>query len=131
MLARFLHARTRTTVAWVSRAVPLSIRAIEFMGGIGIAFWAVTIVRTFIEGAGNAFAVLLVGLVLGGAHAVVALGAHRRSVIYLYAIGFIFVGDLLLAIFVDPQAFALVAFTVVLGVLAARPSARRWQRGSY
>jgi hypothetical protein len=101
------------------------------MGGIGIAFWAVTIVRTFIEGAGNAFAVLLVGLVLGGAHAVVALGAHRSSVVYLYAIGFIFVGDLLLAIFVDPQAFALVAFTVVLGVLATRPSSRRWLRGSY
>jgi len=101
------------------------------MGGIGIAFWAVTIVRTFIEGAGNAFAVLLVGLVLGGAHAVVALGAHRRSVVYLYAIGYIFVGDLLLAIFVDPQAFALVAFTVVLGVLATGPSARRWLRGSY
>jgi hypothetical protein len=100
------------------------------MGAIGIAFWAVTIVRAFIEGAGNAFVVLLVGLVLAAAHAVVAIGANRRSITYLYAIGFIFVGDLLLAIFVDSRAFALVAFTVVLGVLAATPPARRWQRGS-
>lgn len=98
------------------------------MGLIGIAFWIVTITRTALEGTGNVLGVLLVGLVLGGAHAVVTWGARRRSKMYLYAIGFIFVGDVLLALFVDAQAVALVAFTVVLGVLAGLPSSRDWLR---
>ena len=130
MLPRWVCGGDVVSVALVRTNRPVPIRAIEIMGAIGIAFWAVTIVRAFIEGSGNAFVVLLVGLVLAAAHAVVAIGANRRSITYLYAIGFIFVGDLLLAIFVDSRAFALVAFTVVLGVLAATPSARRWQRGS-
>jgi hypothetical protein len=67
-------------------------------------------------------------VILGGAHLVVALAAHRRSIAYVYAIAFIFIGDLALAIWVDPQAFVLVAFTVVLGILAATPSARAWLR---
>ena len=110
--------------------VPVPIRVIEIMGGIGIVFWTVTIVQTFIEGGGNVLGVILVGVTLGAAHAVVALGAHRRSAVYLYAIGFIFIGDLALALFVDPRAFALVAFTVVLGVLAFLPSSRAWVRGA-
>jgi len=126
--ARSPHARTRTSVACVSRGAPLSIRAIEVMGGIGIAFWVVTIVRSLIGDAAGSLAVLIVGLILGGAHLVVALAAERRSVAYVYAIGFIFIGDLALAIWVDPQAFVLVAFTVVLGILAATPSARAWLR---
>lgn len=108
--------------------MPASIRAIEVMGGIGVAFWIVTVLRSFIDGAGNAVGVLALGLVLGGAHVVVALGARQRSIAYVYAIGFIFVGDLLLAIFVDTRAFALVAFTVVLGALAATSPARQWLR---
>jgi hypothetical protein len=108
----------------------MPVRAIEAMGVIGIAFWVVTIGRSFVDGATNAVVVLLVGLALGGAHAVVSIGAHRRSVSFIYAIGFIFVGDLLLALFVDPQAFALVAFTIVLGVLAAMPSSRGWVRSA-
>ena len=108
--------------------VPVTIRAIEVMGFVGIAFWIVTIVRSILEDPGNFLGVLLVGLVLGGAHAVVAWGARNRSRIYLYAIGFIFVGDFLLAVFVDAQAFALVAFTIVLGVLAGLPSSRDWLR---
>lgn len=128
MLARWERADVIVTVPWVNPRVPLPIRAIEIMGGIGVAFWLVTITRSFLEGAGNAFAVLAVGLVLGSAHVVVSLGARRRSIAYVYAIGFIFVGDLLLAIFVDTQAFALVAFTIVLGALAATSSARQWLR---
>ena len=110
--------------------VPVPIRVIEVMGGIGIAFWAVTIVRSLIDDAAGSLGVLIVGLILGGAHLVVALAARRRSVAYIYAIAFIFVGDLALAICVDPQAFALVAFTVVLGILAATPSARAWMRAT-
>jgi len=94
------------------------------MGGIGVAFWAVTIIQSLIADAASSLGVILVGVILGGAHVVVAVAAHRRSSIYLYAIGSIFFGDLALAIWVDPQAFALVAFTVVLGILAATPSAR-------
>lgn len=108
--------------------VPLPIRAIEVMGGIGIAFWVVTIIRSLIDDVAGSLGVLIVGVILGGAHLVVALAAHRRSIAYVYAIAFIFIGDLALAIWVDPQAFALVAFTVVLGVLAATPSARAWTR---
>lgn len=119
-----------TSVTPVTTKAPVTIRFIEVMGGIGIAFWLVTIVRTFIDGANNAVAVLLVGLVLGGAHAVVTWGARTRSRAYLYAIGIIFVGDLLLALFVDARAFALVAFTIALGVLAALPSSRDWLRQS-
>ena len=128
MRARSPHARTRTSVACVSRGTPLPIRAIEVMGGIGVAFWAVTIIQSLIADAASSLGVILVGVILGGAHVVVAVAAHRRSSIYLYAIGSIFFGDLALAIWVDPQAFALVAFTVVLGILAAAPSARAWLR---
>lgn len=107
----------------------MPIRVIEVMGGIGIVFWIVTITQTFIEGGGNVLGVLLVGVTLGAAHAVVAWGAERGSKVLGYAIVFIFVGDLALALFVDPRAFGLVAFTVVLGVLAALPSSRAWVRG--
>jgi len=112
----------------MANRVPLPVRAIEVMGGIGIAFWVVTIVRSLIDDAAGSLGVLIVGLILGGAHLVVALAAGRRSVAYIYAIAFIFIGDLALAIWVDPHAFALVAFTVVLGILAATPSARAWLR---
>jgi len=98
------------------------------MGGIGIAFWVVTILRSVIDDAAGSLDVLAVGVILGGAHLVVALAASRRSIAYVYAIAFIFIGDLALAIWVNPQAFALVAFTVVLGILAATPSARAWLR---
>ena len=98
------------------------------MGGIGVVFWVVTIARSLIADAASGLGVVVVGVVLGGAHVVVAVAAHRRSPIYLYAIGFIFFADLALAIWVDPQAFALVTFTVVLGILAATPSARAWLR---
>ncbi len=111
-------------------SVPTSIRAIEILGIVGIAFWIVTIIRSLLEGAGNTFTTLVIGLTLGGAHAVVALGARHQSVIYVYAIGFIFVGDLLLAIFVDVRALTLVAFTIVLVGLAASNSARTWMRGA-
>ena len=111
-------------------SMPTSIRAIEILGIGGVAFWIVTIIRGSLEGAGNHFTTLIVGLMLGGAHAVVALGARHQSVAYVYAIGFIFVGDLVLAIFVDVRALTLVAFTIVLAALAASNSARRWLRGT-
>jgi hypothetical protein len=111
-------------------SVPTSIRAIEILGIIGIAFWIVIIIRGLLEGAGHTFTTLVVGLMLGGAHAVVALGARRQSVAYVYAIGFIFVGDSILAIFVDVRALTLVAFTLVLAALAASNSARRWLRST-
>lgn len=111
-------------------SMPTSIRAIEILGIGGIAFWIVTIIRGLLEGASNTLTTLVVGLMLGGAHAVVALGARHQSVTYVYAIGFIFIGDLLLAIFVDVRALTLVAFTIVLAALAASNSARTWMRGA-
>ena len=111
-------------------SVPTSIWAIEILGIAGIAFWVVTIIRGLLESAGNTLTTLVIGLTLGGAHAVVALGARHQSVVYVYAICFIFVGDLLLAILVDVTALTLVAFTIVLAALAASNSARTWMRGT-
>ena len=119
-----------TSLQRMKTSVPTSIRAIEILGIVGIAFWIVIIIRGLLEGAGNTFTTLVVGLMLGGAHAVVALGARHQSVAYVYAIGFIFVGDSILAIFVDVRALTLVAFTIVLAALAASNSARRWLRST-
>lgn len=98
------------------------------MGVIGITFSVVTVIDGFSEGAGGTFAALVVGLVPGGAHAVVSLRAGRWSVAYVYASGLTFVGDLLLAVFVEARAVALVAFTSLLGALAASNPARCWMR---
>jgi len=123
-----LASRRVTGLQRMKTRAPTSIRFIEILGIVGIAFWIVTIIRGFLAGSGNGFATVIVGLALGGAHAVVSLGARHQSIAYVYAIGFIFIGDLFLAVFVDAKAFALVAFTILLGALAASKSARCWLR---
>jgi len=80
------------------------------------------------DDAASALAVVIVGLVLGGAHLAMSVGASRRSKVVYYAIAFILVGDSALAIWVDPQALALVLFTLVLAGLGAMGASRAWLR---
>lgn len=108
--------------------VPWPIRLIEVLGGVGIVFWLIMIVRALMDDAASALAVVIVGLVLGGAHLAMSVGASRRSKVVYYAIAFILVGDSALAIWVDPQALALVLFTLVLAGLGAMGASRAWLR---
>jgi hypothetical protein len=107
---------------------PWPIRLIEVLGIVGIIFWLFMIVRALMEDASSALGVVIVGLVLGSAHLMMSVGASRRSKVVYYAIAFILVGDSALAIWVDPQALALVLFTLVLAGLGATSAARSWLR---
>lgn len=107
-------------------ARPVPVRIIEILGYIGVLFWAVTIVRALVDDASSAWPVLLVGIVLGGAHVVIAVGAARRRRIVYAAMWFVLVGDSLLTVFVDVRAIALVLFTVVLLLLTRPAAARAW-----
>ncbi len=108
--------------------IPWPIRLIQVLGGVGIVFWIIMIVRALMDDASSAVGVVIVGLVLGSAHLVMSVGASRRSRVVYYAIAFILVGDSALAIWVDPQAFALVLFTLVLAGLGSMGASRSWLR---
>ena len=114
----------------MSNKVPTPIRLIQLGGALGIAFWIVTIGRAVSEGTGDVLGVVLIGVTLGAAHIVIAWGAERRSKAVVYAIAFVFFGDLAVALFVDPLAFVLVGITVVLAVLASLPTSRSWLYGA-
>lgn len=103
---------------------PGSILVIEVIGLLGIAFWAVMAIRAFVADSSSTWLVLLLALVLGSAHVVIALGAHRRSRVAIAAMWFVLVADSLLTIFVDLKALVLVLATIVLLVLAR--AARGW-----
>ena len=84
------------------------------------------IIRALLGDVPNPLGVIIVGLVLASAHCVMSVAAARRSRAVYYAIVFILVGDSTLAIWVDPQALALVLFTLVLAGLGAMQVSRRW-----
>jgi hypothetical protein len=105
---------------------PLPVRIIEILGYLGVLFWIVTIIRAFIDDGSRAWSVLLVGLVLGGAHLVISVGSARRSRIVYAAMWLVLIGDTLLTLFVDVQAIALVLFTIVLLALTRPAAARAW-----
>lgn len=108
---------------------PGPILAIQILGYVGVAFWTVTILRAFLDDAASAWPVLLVGLVLGGAHVIISVGAARHSRIVYAAMWFILVGDSLLTLFIDVRAIVLVLFTVVLLLLTRPRAAREWLAG--
>ncbi len=60
--------------------------------------------------------VLVLALVLGGAHALISVTTNRGSTINVWLTVFVFISDFLLGIFVDPKAFVLVGFTLILFV---------------
>lgn len=105
---------------------PVPVRIIEILGYVGVIFWIVTIVRAFIDDASSAWPVLLVGIVLGSAHVVIAVGAAQRRRIVYAAMWLVLIGDSLLTVFVEVRAIALVLFTVVLLLLTRPAAARAW-----
>lgn len=114
------------TLTRAERFGPSPIIAIHVLAMIGVLFWLSTIVGAFIEDSSNKWYVAMVGLVLGGAHVAISRFTSLHSTRAFVAMWFVFVGDSLLAIFVDWQAIALVLFTVVLLLLTRVRSARIW-----
>jgi len=105
---------------------PGPIIAIHMLAMIGVLFWLSTIVGAFVEGSSNKWLVAVVGLVLGGAHVAISRFTSLRSNRAVFAMWGVFIGDSVLAIFVNWQAIALVLFTVVLLLLTRTRSARMW-----
>lgn len=110
-----------------SHRIPAPIIAIHVLAGIGVLFWLSQIVAAF-SSSENVWAVLILGLVLGGAHVVISLATSRHSRIAIWAMVFVFLGDTLLAIFVNWQAVLLVGFTAVLFGLTRTASGNAWFR---
>lgn len=105
---------------------PGPILTIHILAAIGILFWISMVVQTFSSGASNALVVLVLAIVLGGAHLGIWIWTSRHSRKAIWAMWFILVGDSLLTIFVDVKAIVLVGFTIVLLLLTRAPSARAW-----
>ena len=103
---------------------PLPVRIIEILGYVGVLFWLTMIVRAFVTGSDSAWLVLLIGVLLGGAHVVISISAQKGLRTGYAAMWFVLIGDSLLTIFVDAQALTLVLFTVVL-LLLTRPATAR------
>jgi hypothetical protein len=108
------------------KSTPLPIIMIHVLAILGVLFWLSTIIQAFATSADGAIAVLLIGVILGGAHIAISrfTTLHNRKAIG--AMWFVFVGDSLLTIFVNPLAIILVLFTVVLLLLTMAPSAKVW-----
>ena len=105
---------------------PPPIIAIHVLAIIGVLFWLSTIVGAFIDDSSSKWYVAMVGVVLGGAHVAISRFTSLHSTRAFAAMWFVFIGDSLLAVFVDWQAIALVLFTIVLLLLTRIRSARNW-----
>lgn len=89
--------------------------AVHVLATIGVAFWVVTFIRTALDQIdASVVKVGLLALVLGGSHALISMSTTRGSVAAIWLTVFVFVSDSLLGIFVNPMAFLLAGFTVVL-----------------
>jgi hypothetical protein len=89
--------------------------AVHVLATIGVLFWIATFTRTAMgQIDASVVQVGLVALVLGGAHALISLSTTRGSIAAIWLTVFVFVSDSLLGIFVNPIAFFLVGFTVIL-----------------
>lgn len=93
---------------------------------IGILFWTSMTVQAFSTSASNAWLVLTLAIVLGGAHLAALLWTIAHSRKAHLALWFIIVGDSLLTVFVDWKAILLVGFTIVMLVLTRTRAARSW-----
>lgn len=108
---------------------PAPIIAIHVLAAIGVLFWLSQIISAFVDG-NHAWLVLMLGIVLGGAHVLISRFTSQHSRKALGAMWFILIGDSLLTIFVNWQAILLVIFTIVLLLLTRAPSSRRWYSAS-
>ena len=91
--------------------------AVHVLATIGVVFWIVTFTRTALGDIDASLAqVGLLALVLGSAHAFISISTTRGSAAAIWLTIFVFISDSLLGIIVDPMAFLLSGFTVVLFV---------------
>jgi len=105
---------------------PAPIVLIHILAFIGVAFWLSMIVTALTGGIDNAGAVIILGLVLGGAHVAISRFTSAHSTRAVWAMWFVLICDAGLALLVNPQAVLLMLFTIVLLVLTRLPSARGW-----
>ena len=96
------------------------------MAFLGVLFWVSTIIQAILGGFPQGWAVVPVGVVLGGAHVAISWLTARHDRRTVAVMWFVFVSDSLLALFVDYLAVVLVLFTLVLLLLARTASARQW-----
>jgi hypothetical protein len=104
---------------------PAPILAIHILAAVGVLFWISQIIGAFIDGA-RPWAVLVVGVVLGGAHVLISRFTTLHSRKAFAAMWFVVIGDSLLTIFVSWKAIGLVGFTIVLLLLTRTAAGRRW-----
>jgi hypothetical protein len=116
------------TNANISRFGPVPILSIHLLAFIGVLFWASTIIQAIVAGLPNGWAVIPIGLVLGGAHVAISAFTSRHDRRAFAAMWFVFIADSLLALFVNRLAIVLVLFTVVILVLAHTKAAKQWFR---
>jgi hypothetical protein len=89
--------------------------AVHVLATIGVVFWVVTFVRTALgQIDASVVQVGILALVLGGAHALISISTTRGSAAAIWLTVFVFISDSLLGIFVNPMAFLLTGFTVLL-----------------
>lgn len=113
-----------------ARFGPAPILGIHVLALIGVLFWASTIIQALIAGLPDGWAVIPLGVVLGGAHVAISYFTTHHNRRAFAAIWFVFFADGLLAIFVNPLATILVLFTVVLLILAHTSTAKEWFQSS-
>ena len=102
--------------------------AVHVLATIGVVFWVVTFARTALgQIDASVVQVGLLALVLGGAHALISISTTRGSAAAVWLTVFVFISDSLLGIFVNPMAFLLSGFTVVLfiAVMLSRKNPNR------
>lgn len=76
-----------------TRRRPWPVLAIEILGYLGVAVWAVLITRTWVEDPAAGWWVTIVGVVLAAAHIVIAVGTARRTRLVVPAMWFVLVSD--------------------------------------
>ena len=105
---------------------PTPIIFIHVLAFIGVGFWISMIISALTIGGDDVWAVVLAGLILGGAHVAISVFTSKHSTKAYVAMWFVFISDSALALFVNPQAVVLILFTVVLLGLTRFPSSKIW-----
>lgn len=101
---------------------------VHVLATIGVVFWVVTFARTALgQIDASVVQVGLLAVILGGAHVLISLSTTRGSTAAIWLCAFVFVSDSLLGIFVNPMAFLLSGFTLVLlvAVMLSRQTSNR------
>lgn len=112
----------------INRFGPAPIITIHVLAFVGVLFWVSSIVQGILAGLPNGWAVVPVGIVLGGAHVAISWLTTRHDRRVIAAMWFVLISDALLAIFVNYLAVVLVLFTIVLLLLTRTSSAKEWFR---